>query len=411
MPQLIKAYALSHNLAVVGELCDSQFRLRSNSAVSPESTITCRAEGSDQGILALAAGNADIAMLSRPIKASELEAMRPNFPREHVVALDGVLIIVSKRNGTRQLALDEIASIFAGERPQSWNVYVRAPGSGTRQTFEDIVMIPRKKVIWSIARPFSSSEELVERVDADPKGIGFVGYAYKGNTQALSIAQPCGLALAPSNFGVKTLDYPLARSLFLYTAGIHSVHSYNLVLYSLSERAQAVITDAKFVNQSIELQSSLQNLSRVREGRTIRESSLESDDQLIDQLEKEAQGTERLSISFRFRSGSQALDSKALQDVLRLAEYLKNEPQKRKALLLGFADSAGAFESNLRLSEARANEVLRAILAAGAGISPDRLIARGYSELLPVSCNNDAKSRADEVGRAKNRRVEVWLYR
>ena len=36
-------------------------------------------------------------------------------------------------------------------------------------------------------------------------------------------------------------------------------------------------------------------------------------------------------------------------------------------------------------------------------LSPDLIVASGYGELMPVACN------ADEPGRAKNRRVEVWL--
>jgi outer membrane protein OmpA-like peptidoglycan-associated protein len=44
-----------------------------------------------------------------------------------------------------------------------------------------------------------------------------------------------------------------------------------------------------------------------------------------------------------------------------------------------------------------------ALLTSGAGLSPSAMVAKGYSELMPVACN------VDDAGREKNRRVEAWL--
>lgn len=59
--------------------------------------------------------------------------------------------------------------------------------------------------------------------------------------------------------------------------------------------------------------------------------------------------------------------------------------------------------ANLRISQKRAESVRQFLIKQG--VSPDRLIARGYSHLLPKYDNNTRE------GRKKNRRVEIKPYR
>ncbi|MGB7053744.1 MAG: OmpA family protein [bacterium] len=65
----------------------------------------------------------------------------------------------------------------------------------------------------------------------------------------------------------------------------------------------------------------------------------------------------------------------------------------------GHTDSKGSDEYNLKLSNARANSV-KDYLVINHGINPDRLMARGYGESIPVASNDS------DAGRARNRRVE-----
>ena len=63
----------------------------------------------------------------------------------------------------------------------------------------------------------------------------------------------------------------------------------------------------------------------------------------------------------------------------------------------GHTDSQGSKGLNQRLSRARAEAVLDALLARGVAL--DRLAARGYGEEQPVASNET------EIGRARNRRI------
>jgi outer membrane protein OmpA-like peptidoglycan-associated protein len=65
----------------------------------------------------------------------------------------------------------------------------------------------------------------------------------------------------------------------------------------------------------------------------------------------------------------------------------------------GHTDSVGSDKYNLNLSNERAGSV-KEYLVINHGIDPNRLLARGYGESMPVASNRS------ESGRQKNRRVE-----
>jgi len=90
----------------------------------------------------------------------------------------------------------------------------------------------------------------------------------------------------------------------------------------------------------------------------------------------------------------------------RLVKYLAESPEGTKVTMVGFTDDIGAFESNRALSIERARQTVNELKASGgdslAGIEFDAL---GYGTIAPSVCNTS------EVGRAVNRRVEVWISR
>lgn len=99
-----------------------------------------------------------------------------------------------------------------------------------------------------------------------------------------------------------------------------------------------------------------------------------------------------------FDTGSSTLRSGASINVQRLADVLRNNPDRR-VLIEGFTDSVGSEATNQDLSRRRA-EAVRATLITQ-GVSPDRIEARGYGEANPVASNDNA------AGRQQNRRVEI----
>ena len=67
-------------------------------------------------------------------------------------------------------------------------------------------------------------------------------------------------------------------------------------------------------------------------------------------------------------------------------------------------DSVGTDESNMILSQNRAQSVVNYLIQKG--ISPERLVAKGYGESMPIAPNSNPDGSDNPEGRQKNRRTE-----
>lgn len=98
-----------------------------------------------------------------------------------------------------------------------------------------------------------------------------------------------------------------------------------------------------------------------------------------------------------FAFGTATLQPRATRTLDAVGAVLERYPDARVAIA-GHTDATGPDSVNARLSRARAAAV-RAYLRDRSGISPDRLVARGYGEARPIASNRTP------AGRALNRRV------
>jgi len=99
-----------------------------------------------------------------------------------------------------------------------------------------------------------------------------------------------------------------------------------------------------------------------------------------------------------FDSGKAELEPESRPQLDEMARLLKSQPSLQ-AFVVGHTDGQGALESNLQLSQARAQAVVDALQRLG--IAASRLAAKGVASLAPVATN------ASDEGRARNRRVEL----
>lgn len=100
-----------------------------------------------------------------------------------------------------------------------------------------------------------------------------------------------------------------------------------------------------------------------------------------------------------FDSGRSEVKSESKPALEEIAKLLKQDPALRLRVV-GHTDATGSFDSNMRLSQARAEAVVAA-LSAQHGIAASRLKGHGVGPLAPVASNDT------EEGKAKNRRVEL----
>jgi phosphate transport system substrate-binding protein len=155
-----------------------------------------------------------------------------------------------------------------------------------------------------------------------------------------------------------------------------------LVSYALSQAGQAVVAKAQFVDLGLVLRDEPCDVRCPRS------------------YAAAVSRAQRVSVDFRFRSGSDQADSRAVRDLERVVSLLHEVPGSR-LLLLGFSDSVGGAKINTKLSLDRAQAIARELASRGVQAH----VVKGFGPTMSVASN------ASEVGRQRNRRVEVWVER
>jgi len=413
MPTLVRAYfeAEGRPLRESGDALE-------RTLTAADDRVSIAAHGSSTGFRALAEGTATIGMASRRIRPAEVrriarrgQAGMQSPDREHVLALDGVVPIVSEASLYRVTSVDELADLFTG-RITNWaevglenrriRVHARDAKSGTFDTFASLVLDGDGDAVTPAAERYERNAALAEAVAADPYAIGFVAAgALTDRVKPLALRGRCGVLQQPSVFTIKTEDYVLGRRLFLYTRSADRIGLLrDLIDYALSASAQSVIAEVGFVDRGIDTLEA--GAAAPRLAALDAEASRQALSQrLTESLRRLLERVQRVSVTFRFETDSAVLDNKALQDAPLLAAYLNDAAAGRTVHLLGFADARGRFLYNQRLAQQRAQEARERLRASG--VRPERIRVHGFSELNPVFCNDTPS------GRAKNRRVEVWI--
>lgn len=101
-----------------------------------------------------------------------------------------------------------------------------------------------------------------------------------------------------------------------------------------------------------------------------------------------------------FATGQSSLAGSAGANLDRLADFLAQYGD-RSVLIEGHTDSVGSAQSNLVLSQRRAESVKSYLVSRG--VAAQRLTTAGLGEVSPVASNDSA------TGRRQNRRVEVII--
>ncbi|MEW5957710.1 MAG: phosphate ABC transporter substrate-binding protein [Chloroflexota bacterium] len=204
--------------------------------LEPAVSIAVTGGGSGTGIAALINGTVDIANASRQMKDTEIAAARQNGiePVEFTVAIDALAVVVHPDNPVGRLTIDQLADIFTG-RVVNWRevggndapivILSRETNSGTHVYFLEEVVRQGDKENKDIFAPqtllMPSSVGITSEIRRNPNAIGYDGLGYvTGEEKMIAVARDSGSPyVLPAVETGADGSYPIARALYMYTAG------------------------------------------------------------------------------------------------------------------------------------------------------------------------------------------------
>jgi phosphate transport system substrate-binding protein len=352
----------------------------------------------------------DIGMASRPINDSDKTA----FPalrnlgvrsNEHVVALDGIAIIVNPKNPVSELSIPQLRAIYTGQI-DNWKdvggldapieLYGRDRNSGTFEMFTEKVIgkdvsTGAGTIAVTPSHQIADSGLIVDSVMRSPNAIGYVSSPMIKDAKALPISDGSGPAFPPTQLAIVTEDYPICRRLLLYDWDAPGSLMNAFVRYVVYKPGQTLVTQTPFVEL------------------TPKVFTVSPPPNAPKGYKEMASEYSRIGLSFHFSSeqadaaaDTNQLDNLARVNVLRLRTFLaQHGGTGDDILLIGFDDQYEGEIPKQNLAHKRAESVATSLRAIGVIVPSENV--HDFGSNLPVATNETSE------GRRKNRRVEVWV--
>jgi len=203
---------------------------------NPQVSISVTGGGSGAGIASLINSTADLANASRKIKSEEIDNAEGNgiTPVEFIIARDAIAVIVNPQNPIEKLTLQQISDIYSG-KINNWSEIggedrpivrlSRETNSGTHVYFlEEVLRLgdSENKTLFSTdTLLLPSSEGIGAEIRENPNAIGYDGLGYvTDDMKVIAVAAGEGQPyIKPAIETVNDNTYPIARDLYIYTAG------------------------------------------------------------------------------------------------------------------------------------------------------------------------------------------------
>lgn len=216
----------------------------------PNVNITISESGSGNGVKSLMNKACDIANMSRFMKDAEFKSCvdKGIRPVAHVVAFDGLAVIVNPKNPVKALSMQQISDIYTG-KISNWKelggedakivIVSRDTNSGTYETFNELVL--KKAPVAKDAEYVGSNGQARTRVNTTKNAIAYVGLGFADDSvKTLSVN-----GILPNAKSVSSGKYPIARPLFMFTDGYPKMGSdvYNFVTIHLSKEGREIVSD------------------------------------------------------------------------------------------------------------------------------------------------------------------------
>jgi phosphate transport system substrate-binding protein len=236
--------------------------------VKPGITVDVNGGGTGTGFAALQNDTCDICDASREIKKDEVtktKTVTGKDVKEFVVAYDALAVYTHPSNPIKEISVEELREIWAeGGKTTSWDqinprgkgsivLFGRQNNSGTYDYFREHICGKnaegKQREFRGGISEMNGSAEVVENVAKTPRGIGYSGMGYKiDKVNWLKVSNKKGEpGVEPGTDVARSGKYPIARKLYLYTAGEPGPEVKAYIDWILSPAGQKIVEKEGFV--------------------------------------------------------------------------------------------------------------------------------------------------------------------
>ncbi|MEM7245700.1 MAG: phosphate ABC transporter substrate-binding protein [Acidobacteriota bacterium] len=220
---------------------------------NPGIRVDVQSGGSSRGVADTRRGLADIGMISRDLLPEETDLIA------HVIARDGIGVIVHADNPIQRLSSTQLRAIYTravtdwaelGGAPGRITVVNKAAGRATLAVFLEHLQLRPDEVSADVV--IGENEHGIKTVAGDPGAIGYVSIGAAEHDRGLGI--PVRLVeldgVTASRTAVATGRYPMSRPLCLVTHGPPAGLARRFIDHARSESAHELAATQSFVPAS-----------------------------------------------------------------------------------------------------------------------------------------------------------------
>ncbi len=235
--------------------------------VKPNVRVNVNGGGTGTGFAALQNNQTEICDASREIKPEErakVKEVTGKDAKEFTVAYDALAVYANPSNPIKEISVEELREIWAeGGNITTWDqinpsmhgkiaLFGRQNNSGTYDYFREHICGKKdgkQREFRGGISEMNGSAEVVENVAKTPTGLGYSGMGYKTpEVNWLKVSSKKGeRGIEPGIDVARNGKYPIARKLYLYTAGEPSAEVKEYIDWILSPAGQKIVEKEGFV--------------------------------------------------------------------------------------------------------------------------------------------------------------------
>jgi phosphate transport system substrate-binding protein len=239
------------------------------SKVDPTVSVEVNGGGSGQGVAALINNSCDIANCSRKFEEKEIadfDAKHPGKePKEFMVGYDALSVFVHKDNPLTEISIEELQQLYMQDGKMSkWSelgvsnipgakgdeviLVSRQNNSGTYHYFREAI-VGKKNEMRLGTVDMNGSKDVVDLIAKTPNAIGYSGMGYATPAvKHLKVSKKKGeKAVEPTIATTLDKSYPIARPMFMYTAGEPTPPIKKYLDWIVSAAGQKIVEETGYV--------------------------------------------------------------------------------------------------------------------------------------------------------------------